>query len=89
MQIQDSLSQSILLAMRQPELSRDYVRMHAQEMDPQIQQQHISLYVNEYSVDLGERGKAAIRYLLEQGNRSGLLPAVKDSIFLNDSMHVV
>ena len=58
-------------------------------MDPQIQKQHIALYVSTFSEDLGEQGKAAILHLLRKGSECGLMPAVADSVFLNDSMHVV
>ncbi len=45
----------------------DYVRQHAQEMNETVMRQHIDLYVNEYSVDLGEAGKNAVLKLLNAG----------------------
>jgi 1,4-dihydroxy-6-naphthoate synthase len=42
-----------------------YVRQHAQEMDPEVMQAHINLYVNEYTTDLGERGRAAVQFMLQ------------------------
>ncbi|WP_207492465.1 1,4-dihydroxy-6-naphthoate synthase [Aridibaculum aurantiacum] len=42
-----------------------YVQEHAQEMDQQVMQQHIDLYVNNYSLRLGDEGKAAVGKLLE------------------------
>ncbi len=47
-----------------PELT-DYVRKHSQEMNESVMRQHIDLYVNNYSVDLGEDGKKAVKKLLE------------------------
>lgn len=47
-----------------PELT-DYIRMHSQEMSEQVMRQHIDLYVNNYSVELGNDGKAAVKKLLE------------------------
>ncbi len=47
-----------------PELT-DYVRQHSQEMSESVMRQHIDLYVNNYSVDLGEDGKKAVKKLLE------------------------
>ena len=38
----------------------DYVKQHAQEMDEEVRRKHIELYVNRYSVDLGEKGKEAV-----------------------------
>ena len=48
-----------------PEATGEYVRAHAQEMDPLVCQQHIDLYVNDFSVDYGPEGEEAIRRLLE------------------------
>ncbi|PSL50132.1 1,4-dihydroxy-6-naphthoate synthase [Chitinophaga niastensis] len=47
-----------------PQLS-DYVKSHAQEMDEQVMRQHIDLYVNDFSLDLGKEGKAAVEALME------------------------
>ena len=43
----------------------DYVRQHAQEMDEQVMRQHIDLYVNDYSLSLGEEGAKAVGTLLD------------------------
>ena len=48
-----------------PEATEEYVRAHAQEMDPLVCRQHIDLYVNEFTVDYGSEGEEAIRRLLE------------------------
>ncbi|ACG72931.1 protein of unknown function DUF191 [Anaeromyxobacter sp. K] len=42
-----------------------YVRCHAQEMDEAVMRQHIDLYVNAFSVDLGEAGRRAVATLLD------------------------
>jgi 1,4-dihydroxy-6-naphthoate synthase len=47
-----------------PELN-DYIRMHSQEMSEAVMRKHIDLYVNNYSINLGEEGKAAIIKLLD------------------------
>lgn len=41
----------------------DYTKAHAQEMDEAVMRQHIELYVNNYSIELGEEGKNAIAQL--------------------------
>ena len=43
----------------------DYVKVHAQEMEENVMRQHIDLYVNNYSLSLGEDGKKAIQTLME------------------------
>jgi 1,4-dihydroxy-6-naphthoate synthase len=42
----------------------DYVKQHSQEMEEHVMRQHIDLYVNNYSIDLGEDGKQAVKKLL-------------------------
>lgn len=43
----------------------DYVTAHAQEMEEQVMRQHIDLYVNDYSLNLGQKGRAAVWQMLE------------------------
>ncbi|HSN59696.1 MAG TPA: 1,4-dihydroxy-6-naphthoate synthase [Ferruginibacter sp.] len=47
-----------------PELN-DYIKNHAQEMSEDVMRRHINLYVNEYSVDLGDEGKSAVVKLMD------------------------
>jgi 1,4-dihydroxy-6-naphthoate synthase len=59
------LRRSVEFAFAHPEASQDYVSAHAQEMDLAVMKQHIQLYVNEYTVDLGEKGLAAVQQLFD------------------------
>ncbi|WP_206302742.1 1,4-dihydroxy-6-naphthoate synthase [Streptomyces sp. WAC 01529] len=67
---------SVRMAWDDPEASRAYVLEHAQEMDPAVADQHIGLYVNEFTADLGEDGYAAVRGLLTRAAAEGLVPAL-------------
>ncbi len=46
-------------------LITDYVKQHSQEMEESVMKQHIDLYVNNFSIDLGVEGKKAVKTLLE------------------------
>ncbi|WP_405881505.1 1,4-dihydroxy-6-naphthoate synthase [Streptomyces sp. NBC_01136] len=70
----DAARASVRAAWDDPEVSRPYVLAHAQEMDPTVADQHIGLYVNEFTADLGEDGYAAIRGLLTRAAAEGLVP---------------
>jgi 1,4-dihydroxy-6-naphthoate synthase len=72
--IEDGLRRSVELAFREPERSRAWIREHAQELDPEVCRRHIELYVNDFSIDLGSEGRAAIDELLARGRASGFLP---------------
>jgi 1,4-dihydroxy-6-naphthoate synthase len=65
---------SVEYAWEHPEASRDYVMQHAQEMDPNVAQAHIDLYVNEFTADLGESGYGAVLTLLQRAAEAGLVP---------------
>ncbi len=68
---------SVRMAWDDPEACRPYVREHAQEMDRAVADQHIGLYVNEFTADLGEPGYAAVRGLLTRAAAEGLVPPLK------------
>lgn len=56
---------SVQYAFDHPDASREYVRAHAQEMSDEVCAQHIALYVNEHSLDIGDDGLRAIARLVE------------------------
>lgn len=80
--IERAIKDSILYAESHPEESFSYIRQHAQEMDQQVMQDHIGLYVNEYSRTLGQEGLAAIDAFLERGRASGIIPQSNQTLFL-------
>lgn len=61
--VERAIRASVQYAFDRPEASREYVRAHAQEMSEEVCAQHISLYVNTHSLDVGEDGLRAIARL--------------------------
>lgn len=59
------LRKSVEYAFANPKSSYDFVRMHSQEMSEEVMYKHIDLYVNKYSVNLGEEGRKAIYTLFD------------------------
>lgn len=59
------LRRSVTYAMAHPQASAEFVREHAQELDDEVMRSHIELFVNAYSVDLGEEGRRAVMRLLD------------------------
>jgi 1,4-dihydroxy-6-naphthoate synthase len=74
-QVDKLIKKSIEFAFQNYPLITDYVKMHSQEMEPEVMKQHIDLYVNAYSLDLGEDGKNAIRKVLSVYDQSKGLTA--------------
>lgn len=58
--IHQLIRQSIQFAVQNPESSSNYVRSLAQEMEPDVIKAHIALYVNDYTIDIGDLGLKAI-----------------------------
>jgi 1,4-dihydroxy-6-naphthoate synthase len=69
------IRRSVQLAWHDPAASRDFVKRHAQEMDDDVIDGHISLYVNGFTEDLGAEGREAARVLLTRAADAGLTPA--------------
>jgi 1,4-dihydroxy-6-naphthoate synthase len=76
------LRKSVEFAFANPKSGLEYIRSHAQEMSEEVMYKHIDLYVNKYSVDLGEEGKKAIKLLFDTALEKGIIPEIKESIFL-------
>ncbi len=76
------LRRSVEYAFAHRTASLDYVRAHAQEMSDEVMYKHIDLYVNEFSVDLGQEGRRAVELLFERAAATGIIPAATASIFL-------
>lgn len=60
----------------------EFVKCHAQEMEEEVMRKHIDLYVNQHSLDLGAKGRAAINSLLDvyEGLNGGHIS--RDDVFV-------
>lgn len=65
-QINDTIKSSIQFAFNNPLSSHNFVLEYGQEMDPEIADKHIKLYVNSFSLSMGADGKRAINFLILQ-----------------------
>jgi 1,4-dihydroxy-6-naphthoate synthase len=76
------LRRSVEYAFAHPEASKPFIRAHAQAMDEQVMQQHIDLYVNQYTLNLGRNGRKAVRNLFQTGFEQKIIPDFGKNIFL-------
>ena len=58
------LAESVRFAFANPQVSRNFVKEHAQELEDDVIEKHISLFVNDYTLSLGEEGRCAVERLL-------------------------
>lgn len=76
------LRKSVEFAFANPKSGLEFIRQHAQEMSEEVMYKHIDLYVNKYSVDLGDEGRKAIKLMFDTALEKGIIPEIKDEIFL-------
>lgn len=76
------LRKSIEFAFANPTEPIEYMKANAQEMNEEVMQQHVNLYVNKYSIDLGEEGKNAITQMFNLAQQKGIIPEIKKDIFI-------
>ncbi|MFH2092659.1 MAG: 1,4-dihydroxy-6-naphthoate synthase [Pseudomonadota bacterium] len=79
--IETLIRQSINHAFAHPDMAYDYIQSHAQELDKDVIQQHIDLYVNDYSIQIGEKGEQAITLFFEKAEQAGLLKPSNQPMF--------
>jgi 1,4-dihydroxy-6-naphthoate synthase len=82
--VEDSIRQSLLLSRRDPKAIWPYIEEHAQEMNGTVIWQHIDLYVNDYTLDLGEEGRCAIEKMLQLAVERGIIPPVPKRLFFSE-----
>ena len=76
------LRRSVEYAFANRSASLPFVRANAQEMSDEVMYKHIDLYVNDYSIDLGTEGKRAVGILFERAVAAGVIPELKEGLFL-------
>ncbi len=72
-EIEAVLKNSVQYAFENRDDSRDFIKLHAQEMDEQVIDGHIGLYVNDFTISLGDKGRKAILALEEMARWKRIL----------------
>lgn len=67
------IKQSVEFAFANPESSKSFVKKHSQELDDEVINKHIVLYVNDFSISLGEKGKEAIDVFFQKAKEIGII----------------
>jgi 1,4-dihydroxy-6-naphthoate synthase len=76
------LRRSLEYAYKDSFVSYDFVAGNAKEMDSTVINNHIRLFVNEYTLHLGNKGREAINELFRIAGEKGVIPSLPDWIFL-------
>jgi 1,4-dihydroxy-6-naphthoate synthase len=72
--ISSALRNSIQYALDHRNEALAYAMQFARDLEPQLADRFVGMYVNERTLDYGEDGKQAIRQLLEMGYKAGIIP---------------
>ncbi|MEW6602774.1 MAG: MqnA/MqnD/SBP family protein, partial [Nitrospirota bacterium] len=55
-----------------------YIKEHSQELSDEVINQHISLYVNDFSIDIGRDGEKAVSELISRAEDAGIIPRAEE-----------
>ncbi|HZU45403.1 MAG TPA: MqnA/MqnD/SBP family protein, partial [Terriglobales bacterium] len=69
-----ALRQSIQYALEHREQALEYAKQFARDLDHQLADKFVGMYVNERTVDYGPDGREAVRRLLDMGHKAGIIP---------------
>ena len=76
------IRESIRYALAHREEALQYALRYARDMDVGLADKFVGMYVNDWTLDYGERGRAAVRKLLEEGHRAGIIPHAAEPEFV-------
>lgn len=76
------IQRSVEYAFENPKSALNFIRQHAQEMNEKVMYQHIELYVNQYSINLGIAGKKAIDTLFAMAQQREIIPKLKHNLYV-------
>jgi len=83
-QIAKTIRDSVSYGLEHREEALNYAMQFAREMDTELADKFVGMYVNKWTLGYGERGKQAVRELIERGTTAGLLPGPPKIEFLEE-----
>jgi 1,4-dihydroxy-6-naphthoate synthase len=83
-QIARTIRDSVEYALEHREEALNYAMQFARDMDPELADKFVGMYVNKWTLGYGDRGKRAVTELIQRGTSAGLLPGPATVEFLNE-----
>ena len=77
------LKQSIEYGLEHRKEALDYAMRYGRDLNPERADRFVGMYVNDWTLDFGERGREACRRLLESGYKSGIIPKLVEPEFID------
>src|SRR5262249_5257210 len=82
--IAQAIRESVIYALDHRDAALNYAMQFARDMDLELADKFVGMYVNQWTLGYGERGRRAVRELLNRGVRAGLLPGPAEVTFLGE-----
>jgi 1,4-dihydroxy-6-naphthoate synthase len=82
-QVSRLLKESIRYALAHRDEALAYALRYARDMDRGLADRFVGMYVNDWTLDYGPRGRAAVRRLLEEGHKAGVIPSAVNVEFVD------
>ena len=79
-----TIRDSVAYGLEHREEALNYAMQFAREMDADLADKFVGMYVNKWTLGYGEKGKKAVRELIERGTAAGLLPGPANVEFLEE-----
>jgi 1,4-dihydroxy-6-naphthoate synthase len=83
-QISKTIRDSVQYGLDHREEALNYAMQFARDMETELADKFVGMYVNKWTLGYGERGKRAVTELIERGTQAGLLPAPATVEFLSE-----
>ena len=77
------LKQSIQYSLEHRERGLEYAMTYARDMETSLADKFVGMYVNDYTLDYGEKGRAGVQELLHRGSTAGIIPHHVDADFVS------
>lgn len=82
LKVNSLIRQSVEFAFAHPKSGIDFIRQHAQAMEESVMYKHIELYVNKYSINLGEEGRKAVDTLFKLAQERNIIPPIQENLYI-------
>jgi len=83
-QVAQAIRESVTFALEHREAAVNYAMQFARDMDSELADKFIGMYVNKWTLGYGERGRQAVREFLTRGVNAGLIPGPPEADFLSE-----
>jgi 1,4-dihydroxy-6-naphthoate synthase len=85
LQIARAIRESVVYGLDHRDAALNYAMQFARDMDQDLADKFIGLYVNNWTLGYGERGRRAVREFLTRGVHAGLIPGPFDAEYLTEA----